>query len=145
MSGLFDTTRNLSFYTIPAAWVLSILPHSYAITRSSNFDNRNPREYSDNLEADKTIDETMNGMENMGLFAAAVVAGNVAGLPARTLNLLSGGYLVSRAVYNFVYINNTSGMMAHTRSAVYAVGIVHIMTLFVKSGNILKDIAANLL
>jgi uncharacterized MAPEG superfamily protein len=154
---------------------LSILPHSYAITRSSSFDNRNPREYSDNLDADKNIDETvcspmltevspkltldqqtkgrilraeaaqMNGLENIGLFAAAVVAGNVAGLSARTLNLLSGGYLASRAVYNFLYINSTTQTMGHARSAVYTVGIVNIMTLFIKSGNILKDKAANLL
>ncbi|PQE28784.1 Membrane- eicosanoid glutathione metabolism (MAPEG) protein [Rutstroemia sp. NJR-2017a WRK4] len=157
MSALFDTTSNLSLYSIPVAWVLSILPHSYAITRSSSFDNRNPREYSDNLDADKNIDETtkgrilraeaaqMNGLENIGLFAAAVVAGNVAGLPARTLNLLSGGYLVSRAVYNFLYINATTQTIGHARSAVYTVGIVNIMTLFIKSGNILKDKAANLL
>jgi uncharacterized MAPEG superfamily protein len=87
----------------------------------------------------------MNGLENIGLFAAAVVAGNLAGLPARTLNLLTGGYLVSRALYNFIYVSTTSEMMGHARSAVYTVGIINIMTLFIKSGNILKDRAANLL
>jgi uncharacterized MAPEG superfamily protein len=47
-----------------------------------------------------------NGFENVGLFASAVVAGNIAGLDNRTLNILSSGYLASRAVYNYIYINN---------------------------------------
>jgi uncharacterized MAPEG superfamily protein len=49
-----------------------------------------------------------NGFENVGLFAAAVVAGNIAKLDNTTLNYLSGGYLASRVLYNFVYINNQS-------------------------------------
>lgn len=59
-----------------------------------------------------------NGFENLGLFATVVLAGNLAGLPAETLNVLSGGYLVSRIVYNFIYINNTFVAMANTRSVV---------------------------
>jgi len=47
MATFFDPTRNFSFYAIPSAWVLSILPHFYAVSlydRSSSqkFDNRYP-------------------------------------------------------------------------------------------------------
>lgn len=49
-----------------------------------------------------------NGFENIGLFAAAVVVGNVAKLDNSTLNTLSYGYLASRVVYNFLYINGTT-------------------------------------
>jgi uncharacterized MAPEG superfamily protein len=87
----------------------------------------------------------MNGFENLAFFASAVVAGNLAGLPAATLNMLSGGYIVSRILYNFIYINNTSQAMANTRSIVFASGVGMILTLFIKSGNVLKDRAANLL
>jgi uncharacterized MAPEG superfamily protein len=87
----------------------------------------------------------MNGFENLGLFASAIVAGNLAGLSAQTMNFLSGGYLVSRALYNIIYINNDTQAAANTRSAVYVAGIGMIMTLFIKSGNALKSRAANLL
>src|SRR5712671_5430955 len=80
-----------------------------------------------------------NGFENLGLFAAAVVAGNIAGLPAETLNLLSGGYLASRVLYNYVYITHTSQAMANVRSLTYLSGIGMIMTLFVKSGNAIRE------
>jgi uncharacterized MAPEG superfamily protein len=86
-----------------------------------------------------------NGFENLGLFATAVLAGNLAGLPAQTLNALSGGYCLSRIVYNFIYINNTSEAMANIRTVVFLAGIGQIFTLFIKSGNILREKAANLL
>jgi uncharacterized MAPEG superfamily protein len=86
-----------------------------------------------------------NGFENPGLFATAVLAGNLAGLPAQTLNTLSGGYCLRRIVYNFIYINNTSEAMANTRTMVFLAGIGQIFTLFIQSGNILRGKAANLL
>jgi uncharacterized MAPEG superfamily protein len=86
-----------------------------------------------------------NGFENLGLFATAVLAGNLAGLTAQTLNAFSGGYCLSRIVYNFIYINNTSEAMANTRTVVFLAGIGQIFTLFIQSGNILRTKAANLL
>ena len=86
-----------------------------------------------------------NGFENLGLFAAAVVAGNVAGLSATTLNTLSIGYLASRVAYTWIYINNTSEALAAARSIVYTIGVGQIFTLFIKSGNVLRERAANLL
>lgn len=58
----------------------------------------------------------------------------MAGLSASTLNLLAGGYVASRAVYNFVYINNTTDAMAGARTGAFLAGIGCIMTLFVKAG-----------
>jgi len=87
----------------------------------------------------------MNGFENLALFASAVVAGNLAGIPPATLNKLCGGYLVSRVVYNVIYITNTSQTAAGIRSLVYGTGIGHIFALFIKAANILKDKPANLL
>jgi len=80
-----------------------------------------------------------NGFENVGLFAAAVVAGNMAGLSATTLNGLTYGYLGSRVLYNLIYINNESTGAANVRSVVFVGGIGMIMTLFVKAGNALAS------
>ncbi|KAG0646340.1 hypothetical protein D0Z07_8421 [Hyphodiscus hymeniophilus] len=157
MSGLFDTTPNYSFYAIPGVWVLSLFPHLYAATASKSFDNRTPRGYTKCLDSDQTLDKStkeriaraegaqQNGFENIGLFASAVVAGNLAGLPSATLNTLAGGYFLSRLVYNVVYITNTSETMANVRTAVFLGGIAQIMTLFVKSGNALMNRAPNLI
>lgn len=40
-----------------------------------------------------------NIFENLGLYAAAIVAGNVAGLPVRHMNKIAAGYIASRVVY----------------------------------------------
>jgi uncharacterized MAPEG superfamily protein len=90
------------------------------------FDVKNPRTYVASLKEDQSLDSAtkdkiiraegaqQNGFENVGFFAAAVVAGNVAGLDNFTLNYLTGGYLASRAIYVWLYINNqseTTGML----------------------------------
>ena len=80
-----------------------------------------------------------NGFENIGFFAAAVVAGNVAGLPAKTLNGLTAGYLLSRVLYTLIYINNTNPKFSDLRSIMWLVGIGQVITLYVKAGNILKS------
>jgi uncharacterized MAPEG superfamily protein len=51
------------------------------------------------------------------------------------MNLLAGGYLASRLLYNFVYINNTTGALAATRSLVYTTGVGFIWTMFIMAGN----------
>jgi uncharacterized MAPEG superfamily protein len=96
-------------------------PHVYATTLGgAKFDNTCPRTYTTSLSADQSVDKAtkdrivraegaqQNGFENLGLFASAVVAGNIAGLDNGALNWLSGGYLLSRVVYNMVYITNST-------------------------------------
>ncbi|EMF10590.1 uncharacterized protein SEPMUDRAFT_49896 [Sphaerulina musiva SO2202] len=145
----FDLTRNYSLYTIPAAWVLSIAPHFYAASLGK-FDNKSPRAYTKESHADQSIDKAtkerivraegaqQNGFENIGLFAAAVVAGNMARLDNWTLNALTGGYLASRVAYNLLYINNTTDALANARSVSFLTGVGLIWTLFIKSGNVLR-------
>jgi uncharacterized MAPEG superfamily protein len=79
-----------------------------------------------------------NSFENLGVFAAAVTEGNLAGLPAQNLNLLAGGYLVSRVLFNVFYITGTTPAMATGRSVSYFAGLSLVMTLFVQSGNALR-------
>lgn len=79
-----------------------------------------------------------NGLDNIGLFAAAVVAGNAAGLSPKLLNGLSVGYCLSRVAYNFVYIHAETRMQAHGRAATFLFGIACCFHLFVKAGEKFK-------
>ncbi|TGZ83536.1 hypothetical protein EX30DRAFT_84448 [Ascodesmis nigricans] len=141
-------TRNLSFYTVPAAYILAIAPHMYTLAAvGKRFDARHPRKLLGKLEGDQTMDSatkarihraeaaSANGFENLGFFAAAVVAANVAGVETKALNTLSVGYVVSRLVYNLIYVNNTTAAAANSRFGVYLVGVGFVISLFVKAGN----------
>lgn len=57
-----------------------------------------------------------------------------------TLNALSGGYIVSRVAYNLIYVNNQSDSLAAARSATFLGGVGIIFTLFIKSGNALRNL-----
>lgn len=156
MAFLFDNTRNYSLYTIPAAWGLSLVPHLYAAhlyqkATSRTFDNRHPRSLTKIVAEDQSIDSTtkgriiraegaqQNGFENVGLFAAAVVAGNMARLDNSWLNILSAGYVLSRLIYNVIYINNTTASLAMVRSTVFTGGAGMIIALYIMAGNNLRS------
>lgn len=83
-------TPNYSLYAVPIAFALCLLPHIFAIIVLSGgkFENTNPRQYvaSVNKKEKKTATEAaflraesaqQNGLEQIGWFAAAVVAANV--------------------------------------------------------------------
>lgn len=103
---------NLALIAIPAYYILSVAPHTYAITIASQgqpgkLDNRNPRSTTHIAKLRETLGEEAfnrferaesahkNSMENMPLFIAAVFAGLLAdqatkGTVGRAL-LTSGG------------------------------------------------------
>ncbi len=151
-------STNLSLYTIPVAWLLCLAPHIYATqlyqrASSRQFDNRQPRSLVKTVSENSSIDSAtkgriqraeaaqQNGFENVGIFAAAVVAGNMAGLGSGWLNGLSGGYVISRVVYNVLYVNNTTAGLAALRTWVFISGIGMIWTLFVLAGNKLRTLS----
>ncbi|KAJ4324318.1 hypothetical protein N0V94_001376 [Neodidymelliopsis sp. IMI 364377] len=149
-ANVLDLPRNFSLYAVPAAWALSIAPHFYAASLGK-FDNKNPRTYTRDTEGDQSIDKAtkakiiraegaqQNGFENLGLFAAAVVIGNVAKLDNSTLNTLSAAYLASRVVYNVLYVGGTTDMLSNLRSVSFLTGVGIIWTFFIKSGNVLRN------
>jgi uncharacterized MAPEG superfamily protein len=76
-----------------------------------------------------------NGFEGLPVFAAAIVAGNNAGLSTSTLNALSITYILSRVVYNWVYIFLSGNRKyAGLRTPVWLVGLGSALTLFIKAG-----------
>ncbi|WRT66615.1 uncharacterized protein IL334_003574 [Kwoniella shivajii] len=149
-----NLTNNYSLYAVPAAWIIAFAPHFYAVTvfnserapGTPEWDNREPHsnlaklkeaKLSPNAHGIYTRAEAaqQNGFQNLPLFAAAVLAGNFARLSPSTLNTTAALYLVSRIIYNVVYITNTTKSTANVRSVVFVSGVITLMSLFVKAGN----------
>ena len=145
---------NISFYLVPIAWLLAMLPRVYSLTtyaahsRAQNPDamKKNPRSIPAIVAADKTLSPQVrdrilraesamiNGYDNLGFFAAAVCVGNVARLDVSLLNWLTAVYIASRLVYIPAYIYNDTVCSVYTRSAVFAVGLIVNVALFVLAG-----------
>ncbi|PWN19782.1 hypothetical protein BCV69DRAFT_283885 [Microstroma glucosiphilum] len=78
-----------------------------------------------------------NGMENLALYAVAMVLGNLSGLPASQLNMLGLGYLVSRSLYNILYISSSDSVW-WSRTVAHYTGMAIITRIFYTSARILQ-------
>lgn len=79
---------------------------------------------------------TANGFETLALFAAGVVAANVAHVGLGDLNRLTLGYLATRTAYNFSYVVlQDNARLAVLRSVSWISSLYCIFSLFVKAGN----------
>ena len=89
------TTSNYSIYAIPAFYILSLGPLPYSSTLIK-LDVVNPRGTSFSEARKKRLDKAtlarferarsahLNALENLPLFASAVICANIAGLEVRT-------------------------------------------------------------
>jgi uncharacterized MAPEG superfamily protein len=131
---------NYSAFAIPAYYILSFIPHAYAvhiIKRANNgrWDNANPRSSNWNVVLQKSVPANVfaryerakaahhNCMENFAAFSAAIILGNVAQLPPGTLNTIAAAYLLARIAYTFAYINIASKPWSFLRSGVFSVSV----------------------
>lgn len=148
-------TQNLSLYTLPAAWFIALMPRVFAMrtfvtATGRGMDTTYPRGLAERAASDPALSsETKsriiraeaaqaNGFENVGYFAAAVVAGNFAGVSKGWLNALSLGYLAARFVFNHAYIFGGTKGLAMLRTVVFFAGQGMVWTLFVMAGNRLR-------
>ncbi|KAK4167658.1 hypothetical protein QBC43DRAFT_311217 [Cladorrhinum sp. PSN259] len=153
MDSIIDlTSTNYSYYTIPAAFALCMIPSMYAAGLAGrNYDIANPRNMLDTCAKDDKLDKVVarrinrakgasaNGFETIGLYAAAVVAANSARVDLVKLNKLTIGYILSRLVYNFVYIHlQDNRRFAGLRPLVWGAGIYVIIALFLAAGSALN-------
>ncbi|TFK48899.1 hypothetical protein OE88DRAFT_434138 [Heliocybe sulcata] len=76
-----------------------------------------------------------NGNEVMPLWVAAVLAGNYAGLDEKTLNVASVAFIVLRAVYNYIYVNQNTQAHGNLRTLTWFAGIGVPLTLLIKAAN----------
>lgn len=83
-------TPNYSLYAVPLMWLITMIPHILAVVLFSGgkHSNLRPREFRQSLsqKSNKSKSDKMylqaeaahqNGYENLGFFAAAVLAGNL--------------------------------------------------------------------
>ncbi|KAF2152313.1 hypothetical protein K461DRAFT_144825 [Myriangium duriaei CBS 260.36] len=158
---------NLAILSIPAYWLLSLAPHSYALTIASGgsiskFDNRNPRSStyidalrkrlspSDFARYERAEAAHRNGFENLPLYAAAVFAGLLAdgvgkgGLvtgnaTGESLRKFIYSFFAVRATYNLVYIATADNKKTWIRSALYFLGVGLCIGEFVRAAKVLGD------
>ncbi|KAK5692578.1 hypothetical protein LTR97_010889 [Elasticomyces elasticus] len=144
---------NVSFYTIPIALVIALAPRFYAANAyeaatkkpASDQVKINPRSFAQTVSEDQAVDSKTKGRilraeaaisnsyENLGLFAAAVTAGNMSGVATSTMNGLSIGYIAVRFAYNHIYIFQDL-VIPQLRSAAYLTGVGLCMAMFVQAG-----------
>lgn len=147
---------NISLYCVPVAWLLALAPRGYSVLTFGRLSQnkhkidgahaRAPRLFKDIAAADTSISQpyrdriiraesaSLNGLENLGFFAAAVAVGNAARLEIGLLNRLAVAYLVSRAVYNVVFIRNDTNRFVFVRTLLFMVGTSINIGLFVLAG-----------
>ncbi|KAF2643029.1 hypothetical protein P280DRAFT_421509 [Massarina eburnea CBS 473.64] len=145
---------NYSLHAIPVFWVLTLLPHAYAVNiikkaNNGKWDNVNARGANAATTYQKTAPAEVyarferaeaahkNGFENAPLFIGAMLAGNLAGLSTETMNFAAGGFLLSRVVYTLLYINVTRQKYSYLRSLVWWIGSVLWIRIYWKAGNAL--------
>ena len=142
-----STSPNYSFQIIAGAYAFSFLPHSYYLIKSmstGSFSNINPRTNLDVLKpivSASTFSKLakargchFNALEGFPLFAAAMIAGNMAGVPSREMNVLGAEYLGVRLLYNVMYMAARNEAASYLRSGVYAWSVGIPMYLLIKAG-----------
>ncbi|KAI0084076.1 hypothetical protein BDY19DRAFT_562016 [Irpex rosettiformis] len=145
----------LSLYSIPAVWFTAFYPVTLktGILRSTavGYNNIQPRQNVERAKASHTLDQAttdlisryegahLNGMENLPLWFAAILAGHFAGLSHRTLNYFSAAYISTRLLYNYVYVNQKTAAHSWVRSVVYFTGLSMPLTILIKAANRLQS------
>ncbi|KAK7994039.1 mitochondrial f1f0 atp synthase subunit f protein [Apiospora arundinis] len=86
-----------------------------------------------------------NSIENLPLFAAAVVAGNASFLPTAELNLWCIAYLLLRILYMsfYVFLEDNPKFVTHIRSLIWAAGVAVEMYPFVLSASRMSLVVVN--
>ncbi len=128
-----------AFWAVPIAALLPYVPHVFKIMAVVNknggsmkaYDLRTPR-----ISTAKAIDESPagkyisrcqaahdNGFESFPFFAAAVVLARLTGVDKGTMDVAATLHIVSRILYNYLYITGESGIKARCRSLVWAVSL----------------------
>lgn len=149
-------TPNYSVHALTAFYVMAFVPHLYSVAliyRATNGrqNNVNPRGVSSLETYQKSCDKATyaryeraraahaNALENLPLFAAAVICANIAGLDVAMVNMVCGVFLGLRTVYLSLYIAIERQALSYARSMVWMASAACCLYLLVKSGNVLMD------
>ncbi|KAJ6009911.1 hypothetical protein N7499_004688 [Penicillium canescens] len=129
------STSNYSIPSIIAAYGLGIAPHGYYLVKMmanarGQSSNILPRENLSTLKGQisaqvwdklaRARGAHLNAMEGLPMFAAAMLAGNLANLPAKDMNTLAVEYLGARILYTALYMGVRSEAASYLRTGVWA-------------------------
>ncbi|TDL22784.1 hypothetical protein BD410DRAFT_788108 [Rickenella mellea] len=149
----FTWSTPLSLYSIPAVWLTSFVPMNLKfslIARTIGYNNVQPRANTGRMvnnravpkdvaaQAERMEGAHLNGNEMLPIWIAAVLAGNQAGVAQETLNSVSVAFIVTRILYNYVYITHTTQLASTLRTGLWSISLSLPMYLIVKAGNILR-------
>ncbi|KLJ07862.1 hypothetical protein EMPG_16644 [Blastomyces silverae] len=128
-----QATNNWSFHSIAGAYVLGLVPHGYYVLKLASIrqiSNVMPRDHFSSLKGNIPADTWnklcrahsahLNALESLPLFAAAMIAGNAAKLPASDLNLIAAEYIGARMIYTALYMGVRSEGLSYLRTGVWA-------------------------
>ncbi|KAL5499205.1 hypothetical protein ACEPAH_1723 [Sanghuangporus vaninii] len=143
----------LSLYSIPVVWYTSFYPMNMKfalIQKTVGYNNLQPRANTKRIMENPSVPRDvaerverlegahLNGNEILPLWIGAVLAGNMAGISNKTLNIASAGFIATRMLYNYVYINQSTVRASWTRSALFFTSLGFPMYLLVKAGNLVR-------
>ncbi|KAF8518267.1 hypothetical protein BU17DRAFT_66508 [Hysterangium stoloniferum] len=143
-------TTPLSLYSIPIAWIMAFYPHNVKfrlIQSTVGWDNSNPRGQDYDYLVKKGMSAELalkvgrltgahnNGNEISPLWAAATLAANFAGIDTKTVNVISGSFVVTRLLFNYIYINQNTKTASALRSSVWLSSIALPLYLLIVSAN----------
>ncbi|KAL2864195.1 uncharacterized protein BJX67DRAFT_361901 [Aspergillus lucknowensis] len=149
------TPTNYSVHSIIAAYGLGLAPHGYYFVKMmanarGEASNILPRENLANLKGTlksqvwtqlaKARGAHLNAMENLPLFAVAMLAGNVAKLPTSELNTLSLEYLGARLLYMATYMGARSEAISYVRTGLWAWSVSIPIMALVKAGKVFNQV-----
>jgi uncharacterized MAPEG superfamily protein len=157
----FYKKYNLTILAIPAYYAFAVIPHMYAIhvatkNRPLEWDNRAPRSSEHKAAIKESIGEEAygryeraegahaNALEQLPLFATAVIVGNAAGLPRKGwfgLDMFVGTWFAIRALHTVSYIAATTKQAAWAKTGVWAASMGMTFTVFTKAARVLNRAA----
>ncbi|KAL2857136.1 hypothetical protein BJY01DRAFT_242529 [Aspergillus pseudoustus] len=149
------TPTNYSVHSIVAAYGIGLIPHGYYFVKmmanaKGLATNIVPRENLTTLKG-KVSDRVwmqlakahgahLNAMENLPLFAIAMLAGNVAKIPTSELNVLSLEYLGARLLYMAAYMGARSEAISYVRTGLWAWSVSIPIMALVKAGKTFNEL-----
>ncbi len=109
------------FIAILLPYILKLIV-AYYIAQEGAYDNHHPREQQARLKGigARALGAHQNGFESLLVFATAVLTALATGHVGANIQLLAVIYIISRVIYNILYLKNLASM----RSLIWFVGIV---------------------
>ncbi|KAF2428852.1 hypothetical protein EJ08DRAFT_313377 [Tothia fuscella] len=149
---------NLSILAIPAYYILAVAPHTYALglcttNNPKTWNNANPRGKSnkDAIVSDLSPEQYgrferaeaahANAMENLPIFATAIVLANTAGLKRAGLDGIDGFvgmWFAVRIAHTISYIGIEDRRLSYVRSGLWVVSLGLCFRMFGKAAKVLN-------